>query len=47
MGTLFEPFIIAFWVFIIALAAFLIGGVIYAVRDNNRKSKSKENTKED
>ena len=47
MGTLFEPFIIAFWVFIIALAAFLIGGVIYAVRDNNRKSKSKDNTKED
>ena len=47
MGTLFEPFIIAFWVFIIALIAFLIGGVIYAIRDNSHKSKSKGNTKED
>ena len=46
MGTIFEPFIIAFWVFIISLVAFLIGGVIYAIRDANRKSNTKK-TKED
>lgn len=43
MGTLFEPFIIAFWGFIIALVGFLLWGLISAIvhslKDDDKKDK--------
>ena len=46
MGTIFEPFIIAFWVFIIALVGFVLAGLIYVIRDSIKDTKDKK-TKED
>ena len=42
MGTLFEPFIIAFWGFIVALAGFLLYAAWCVIREHKKDNKKKK-----